>query len=343
MSRIKLKYVHQFVDRRSGKPRFYFRRRGFPRVPLPGLPGSEEFMAAYARALDAPLPHIKRTKPGTIGELVGFYLSSAKFLARPPSTQSTYRNIVERVRDEHGDKPVADLERRHLEAMLAAKATTPAAANHWLRLIKVLMAIAVKEGMRADNPAADIERLDARTDGFHTWTEAEIAQFEAHHPIGSKARLAFALLLFSAQRRSDVVRMGRKHVPGDLVDVVQQKTGRFIAIPLHPELAKILAATPAAITPTFLMTEYGKPFTAAGFGGWFRERCNEAHLPQECTPHGLRKAAARRLAEAGCSASVIASILGHTSLREVEIYVRAAEQERLARIGMAALIKGRPA
>ena len=137
--------------------------------------------------------------------------------------------------------------------------------------------------------------------------ESQISQFEAHYPIGSKARLAFALLLYTAQRRSDVVRMGRKHVRGDVVDVRQQKTGKLMPIPLHAELARIIAATLTAITPTFLMTAYGKPFTAAGFGGWFRERCDEAGLPKECTGHGLRKAACRRLAEAGCS-NVIAAI-----------------------------------
>jgi integrase len=152
--------------------------------------------------------------------------------------------------------------------MLAKKVKTPAAANHWLRLIKVLMALAVREGMRSDNPAADVEPLQVRSDGFHCWSEGQIAQFEAHHPIGSKARLAFALLLYTAQRRSDVVRMGRKHVRGDVVDVRQQKTGKLMPIPLHAEVARIIAATPTAITPTFLMTAYGKPFTAAGFGWW---------------------------------------------------------------------------
>ena len=58
---------------------------------------------------------------------------------------------------------------------------------------------------------------------------------------------------------------------------------------------------------------------------------SEAGLPQRCKPHGLRKAAARRLAEAGCSASEIMAITGHKTLAEVERYTRAAEQERLAR------------
>ena len=343
MSRIKLKYVHQFVDHRNGaaKARYYFRRPGFKRVPLPGLPGSPEFMDVYTLALagkqGAPLLGASRTKPGSMAALIALYLASPKFLAKAPGTQAAYRYTLERIRIEHGDKHVADLERGHIEAMLARKVRTPTAANFWLSRIKVLMSLAVKHGMRSDNPAADIDRIEVRSEGFHTWTEGEIARYETRHPIGSRARLALALLLYTAQRRSDVVRMGRKHVRGDIVDVRQQKTGKLIPVPLHPELACILAATPAAITPTFLMTAFGKSFTASGFGKWFRERCNEAGLPKECAAHGLRKAACRRLAEAGCSANVIASISGHTSLREVERYTRAADQERMARIGMAAL------
>ena len=170
--------------------------------------------------------------------------------------------------------------------------------------------------------------------------ESQISQFEAHYPIGSKARLAFALLLYTAQRRSDVVRMGRKHVRGDVVDVRQQKTGKLMPIPLHAELARIIAATLTAITPTFLMTAYGKPFTAAGFGGWFRERCDEAGLPKECAAHGLRKAAWQAFGRGGMQQRHCRD-QRHTSLREVERYTRAADQERMARIGMAALIKGR--
>ena len=106
---------------------------------------------------------------------------------------------------------------------------------------------------------------------------------------------------------------------------------------MHPALQAVLDATPNEHL-TFLTTEYGKPFTAAGFGGWFRERCDAAGLPKRCAAHGLRKAAGRRLAEAGCLANVIASILGHASLQEVARYTRAADQERMARTGMAAII-----
>jgi integrase len=345
MSGIRLKYVHQWVDKRNGgaKARYYFRRPGFKRIPLPGLLGSQEFMEAYqaalaGQALPRPMIGASRTKPGSISALVVSYLTSAAFLSLKAATQTTYRNILERFRREHGDKPVALLTRQHINAILAAKVSTPAEANHWLRLVKALMIFAVEDEWRPDNPTTGIKRIKNRTAGFHTWTEGEIAQFEAKHPIGSKARLALALLLYTAQRRSDVVRMGRQHVRGGVVEVRQQKTGALLAIPLHSELAKIIEATPNNDL-TFLTTSFGKSFTAPGFGNWFRDQCNEAGLPRHCAAHGLRKAACRRLAEAGCSANVIASISGHTTLTEVSRYTKAADQERLARTGIEAITR----
>jgi integrase len=343
VSRIKLKYIHQFVDKRRGgaKARFYFRRRGYPQVSLPGLPGSTEFNEAYERMLagSAELPiGPKRVRVGSIGALALAWFNSPEFRTLRLTTQRTYRRIVEKWLQQHGDKPLALLKREHVRAMLTERIGKPAAANHWLRLLKTMMHFAVTEGMRADDPTVGVNFIERRSNGFHTWTEDEIAQFEAHHAMGSKARLALGLLLYTAQRRSDVVAMGKQHVRSGIVQVRQQKTGIMVPIPIHPDLQAVLDATPTVGVKTFLVTAYGEPFTAAGFGGWFRERCDEAELPKRCTAHGLRKAACRRLAEAGCSANVIASISGHTTLREVERYTKAADQERMARMGMAAII-----
>src|SRR5262249_28072825 len=149
---------------------------------------------------------------------------------------------------------------------------------------------------------------------YHSWTEDEIAQFETQHLVGSRARLALDLLLYTGQRRSDVVRMGRHHVRDGMLQVIQDKGGVELQVPVLPALADTMAATADHLT--FLVTEFGRPFTAAGFGNWFRDRCNEAGL-RHCSAHGLRKAAARRLAEAGCTVHQIAAITGHTSLREI--------------------------
>ena len=163
-------------------------------------------------------------------------------------------------------------------------------------------------------------------------TEGEIEQFETRHPIGSKPRLAMAILLYTGQRRGDVVRMGRQHVRGGYLHVRQQKTGTKLEIPILLALQKIIDDTPNG-NMTFLTTHFGKPFSAAGFGNWFRERCDEAELPH-CSAHGLRKAASRRLAEFGCTVHEVAAITGHASLREVQRYTKGADQKRLAASAM---------
>lgn len=344
MASIRLPYVHSFVDH-NGHPRNYFRRPGFVRVTLPGLPGSTEFMEAYQAALagqTAPRHQIgaSRTVPGTVNALVVAYYNSAGFRSLAPITRSTYRGILEKFRVEHGDKRVGALRRSHIINMLAAKAVTPGAANHWLRMLRTLMRFAIDEGMREDDPTAYVRSIKTRKVGFPSWTEEEIAAFEAYHPIGTRARLAFALLLYTAQRRADVVRMGLQHIrvglEGPTLHVTQQKTNTELLIPLLPELQAVLDATRSEHL-TFLTTAYGRPFTAPGFGGWFRDRCDEAGLRKGCAAHGLRKAACRRLAEAGCSASQIAAISGHKTLREVQRYVEAADRTRLARSGMDAM------
>ena len=328
------KFVNGFIDR-HGKPRFYFRRPGFKSVPLPGLPWSPQFMEAYENALAGQPLQIaaSQTKPGTIRALAVSYFNSLAFRSMKPSTQSVYRNIVDRFCAEHGEKRAATLKRDHIIKLMATRAEKPESANGLRKVLRAMMKHAVDIGLREDDPTQDVKAIRVKSDGYHTWTEAEIEQFESHHRPGTRARLALALLLHTGQRRGDVVRIGRQHIRDGVVHVRQQKTGIELAIPIHPTLAAIIAETPADHL-TLLTTQTGKPFSAAGFGNWFRDRCNEAGLPH-CSAHGLRKAAARRLAEAGCTTHEIAAITGHASLREVQRYTKAADQARLARAAMA--------
>jgi integrase len=332
--RLKLpKYVHAYLDR-LGKPRHYFRRAGRKEVPLPGLPWSPEFMAACEHAMagqPAPIGGA-RVKPGTLRALAVSYFSSPAFRTLRPSTQYSYRNVIDRLCDEHGDKRAALMQREHVVRLLAARAATPRTANALRQALRALMQHAVEIGMRVDDPTRDVRAVPVKSDGYHSWTEAEIAQFERHHPVGSRARLAFALLLYSGQRRSDVVRMGRQHISDGALFVRQQKTGREVWIPIHAALTAIVAEAPGNLT--FLVTDQGKPYSAAGFGNWFRDQCRAAGL-RGCSAHGLRKAAARRLAEAGCTAHEISAITGHASLREVARYTEAADRRKLAVSAMA--------
>jgi integrase len=323
-------FVHEFIDR-HGRPRVYLRKRGCKRVPLPWPIGTREFVEAYQGAIaESPTPiGQSRTKPGSINALVQAYYASDEWAALAPQSQKTYRHILEHFREEHGDKPVALIERRHVRAMIGAKTSTPTAANKFRKLLLVLMRLAVEKGWRKDNPVAGLKGIRVKSEGFRTWSDEHIAQFEAKHEIGTKARLALALLLYTGQRRSDVVAMGRQHVRNGLLTIKQQKTGMEVSIPIHTELQKCLAAAPNEHL-TFLVTEYGWPFTPAGFTNWFRDRCADAGLPKGLSPHGLRKAMCRRLAEAGCTPHEIMAISGHKSLAEVTRYTEAASRARLA-------------
>jgi integrase len=325
------KFVQGFLDR-HGKPRWYFRRPGFKRVPLPGLPWSPEFMGAYEEALAGQITPVGSSlvRAGTMRALAVSYYNSLGFRSLKPSSQVIYRRIIDRFCREHGDKRTATLQREHIVKLMAAR--KPGSANSLHKVLHVMMQHAVEIGIRADDPTRDVRAVRVKSDGFHSWTDNEITQFERQYQIGSRARLAFALLLYTGQRRSDAVRMGRQHFRDGALQVRQIKTGAELLIPVHPTLAAIIAETPTDHL-TFLTTQFGQPFTAAGFGNWFREQCDSAGL-KHCSAHGLRKAAARRLAEAGCTEHEIAAITGHASLRQVEHYTKAVNQKKLAASAM---------
>ena len=302
---------------------------------LRGLPWSPSFMAAYEAALAGPRTAIgaERIKPGSVAAVVAAYLDSQQaFGSKSAGTQRMRRGILERFRTAYGDRPFALLPPEWIEALLDAK--PPHAARSWLVTLRSLCRFAVKRGWLRVDPTRDIKQRAIKGDGFHTWTEDEIAQFEAHHSIGSKPRLALALLLYTGQRRSDVVKMGRQHIRNGVLTVKQQKTGAALAIPVHANLQAVLDATPGEHL-TFLVTATGKPYGGNAFSAQFRNWCDEAKLPKHCKPHGLRKAACRRLAEAGCSGNEIMAISGHATLKELVRYTKAADQARLARNAMA--------
>jgi integrase len=321
---------------RHGKRRVRFRKAAFSAY-LTGIPWSDDFMRQYAAALEGVKQEVanigaERTIPGSFSALCVAYYRSADFHDLRPSTQRSRRNIIERFRTQHGDKPIARLTRAHLADIIGNMRQTPEAANNLLKVLRVMLNFAVGLDMVAVNVAVAVKRFRSKGDGYHTWSEAEVERFRNRFALGTRPRLALELLLGTAQRRSDVVRMGWQDLRGEVIAVRQQKTSTPLVLPIVPGLADALALTPRT-NLTLLMTERGAPFTAAGFGNWWRDQCNAAGLPQ-CSAHGLRKLAATRLANAGCSTDQIKAVTGHKSLSEVARYTKAADQERLARQAM---------
>src|SRR4051794_32474347 len=239
MTRFRLKYCHEFIDR-TGKLRRYVRLPGQSAVPLPGAPGSAEFMDAYREALAATRPTdigASRTRSGSVNAAIVAYYRDASFLSLAPGTQQMRREILERFRNSYGDRLIGGLQRVHIVNLLGQK--KPFAARNWLNTLRHLMQFLVATGHLGNDPTRDIRLPRARAGEIHSWTEIEIAQYESAHPIGSQPRLAEALLLYTAQRRSDVVTMGRQHIRDGVLIVRQRKTGTVLDIPIHPQLAAI--------------------------------------------------------------------------------------------------------
>lgn len=326
---IRLKYVHAFRDR-MGRMRYYFRRHGI-RTALPGLPGSNEFMAAYgAQLANAPKKVIPRPKaaPGTFDALAIRYFGSPQYLSLSVTSRTNYRRVIDGFLEEHGHRLVNGMTREHVDIIIGKMANKPGAGIILLKRVRTLVRYALALGWIDRDPTAGARSY--RSKEIHTWNEEEIVTFEKRWPEGSRERLAFALLLYTGQRGSDVHRMLWADYIGDSIRVAQQKTATKLTIPIHESLGRLLTSANRE-HPTILVTTFKKPFSVKGFGNMVSHAIRDAGLPRRCKPHGLRKAAARRLAEAGCSASEIMAITGHKTLAEVERYTRAAGQEQLAR------------
>jgi integrase len=336
VANIRLKFVKSYVDR-HGKIRHYIRKPGCKLAPLPGLVGSDEFMAAYASALEAAPKATteigaSRTRAGSVNAMVVGFLGSAQFGRLASTSQGQYRRILEGFRRQYGDLGIATLQRKHVVTMLDGKAAqTPTAARDLLRCLKLIVNYAISIGVTDSDPTTGVRVKLPRSDGFRAWGEEDIARFEATYPIGSKPRLALALLLGTAARIADVVRLGRGHVRDGAIHMVQQKSGAHVTVPLTSAVVEAINAAAPSEHVVFLLNEHGRAFTAHAFSKWFVKQCRRAGLDKGLSAHGLRKAACRRLAEAGCSANEIAAISGHASLREVARYTATADRMRLAR------------
>lgn len=339
-------YCVEDVDR-YGKARIYLRRKGRPKVRLDGVPWSTAFMDAYEAALaetetPAAPDRIARPAQGTWRWLCTEYLRrSAAYLTLEPPTRATYRRYLESTYDQPiapDDRrpfaivPIAKMTPRAIRAIRDRRLDTPAAANATLKIIRQVFAFALEEDLSTSDPTATVRNLRTHTDGHHTWTIEEANRFEAHHPVGSQARLAYALLLYTGARVSDVRLIGRQHIADGWLHFRPSKTSRTsgieVDVPILPALQEILDAAPAG-NMTYLTTHQHRPYSARGLSNRMRDWCDEAGLPQ-CSAHGLRKAGATIAAENGATEAQLMAIYGWTSPKQAALYTRKARRRKLA-------------
>jgi integrase len=357
MVTVRLRYVYQDVDR-HGNVRHYFWRKGSRKVRIRDALGTDDFFATYRRLLaepdDGTTATENQTRHRVLRETFRWlcleYFGSVAFGTLDSRTQRVRRRILETTFDEpiapgdsvtFADFPISRMTSKAVRVLRDRRVEKPEAANARIKAIRQVFAWGIEHEHVLANPARDVPYLRGKPGGFHSWTIEEVEKFEAHHAVGSRARLALALLLYLGQRRSDIVRLGKQHVRAGALVFTQVKgrnrAPKRLELPILPELQQIINSTPTGDL-SFLITQFGRPYTANGFGGWFRRRCDEAGLPH-CSAHGLRKAGAAIAAENGATESQLMAIFGWDTMKEAARYTRAARQAKLARDAMPLLMR----
>lgn len=354
-----LRYVYREVDR-HGRVRYYYRPGGRgKRFPVPD-PSSPEFAKRYLEltsdpaAASAPGPAAGRpvrAKAGTFRALCERYYAAPEFKGLADRTRRVRKLILESCfaepispgsSDLFSEFPTDRMTPKAIRVLRDRKAEFPEAANGRVKAIRQVFSWAVAAEEAERNPAKDVPYIQNATEGFHSWTVDEVNTFREHYPVGSKEHLALALLLYTGQRRSDVVKFGPQHIKNGWLTFTQMKNkGRkpvTLSLPVLPELQKVINATTTGDL-AFLVTDLGRPFTSNGFGNWMRKRCDRAGLP-DCSAHGLRKAGAAIAAENGATERQLMAIFGWSTMKEAARYTRAARQKVLAASGMKLLVEG---
>lgn len=347
-------YVSRFKDR-HGKERLRFRRAGYPSGYFTAPLGTEEFREEYHRfnnpeaiKIAAQQAAEARTIPGSVGDLQRQYYAVPTRLGPTATTQEKIRSVLDRgFFNGREDRLVRDIRFNHLEAIIAKRRIKfkneetgrheggVESARKLRKELVRLFKFASKIGMIGQSPMEHVERVTVaageRSKGFHSWSEAEISKYRKHHPIGTNARLAMELILWTDQRSIDSIHLGRQHIKDGRFQITQSKTGSTLVLAIAPQLLEAIVAMPSAPeNMCFLVNEWGRPFTRKGFGNKFRDWCDQAGLPH-CSAHGLRKATLRRMADLAMPNKTMKSLSGHVKDDEIELYTKAADQQRLAR------------
>jgi len=292
-------------------------------------------MQAYQDAMSGPALRPRAAKAGTLAALAAEFFASTEFANLKPSSQATYRMVLAPVLGLDGHRLVRDLPSDKARKIIQEiGANRPALANLTKSILRRVFSFAIATGQRRDNPFDIIPRYKIGT--HHTWSDDQLAAYEKRWPLGTRERLAYDILLYTAQRVGDAVRIQRSDIRNSVITIVQQKTGTEVFVPLHPALARSLSAGPAK--GFYLIADRnGRAITRRSLTRLIVIAAGAAGLPAECVAHGLRKAALRRLAEHGATSKQIAAVSGHKSLREIERYTQRADQQRLARAAISTL------
>lgn len=265
----------------------------------------------------------------TVGRVIREYKESSEFRTKlTDSSRKNYNVYLDIIGTSYHDVPIEDIRRSNLKRHRDAYQDRPGTSNKILATWSILLKHAVESEYIPYNPAWKIPRLDLGE--RKRWPDDAIDIAAKRFP--ERVKRAVFLALYTGQRVSDIIKMMWNDIGPDGIHVIQKKTKTELWIPVHANLRPLLAEWKgSATTLTILSNAYGRPWASSHALTEAFQRSREK-VPELTgfTLHGLRKAAAARLAEAGCSTHEIAAITGHTTLKEIERYTREANQKTRA-------------
>lgn len=329
MPRPRKPYTHREVTRHDTVV-WYFRKGKGPRIRLPGVFASKEFNAAYDRAMAGQTVEKRETAPqSSMRWLVDRYYESGRYEQLADNTKRNHRLLLEDVCKTGGRRSFRNATTADIQAGVMRRESTPRMAATYVSVMRALFRFAKDSGWISENPvSADIKAAQAKSDGFHTWTVEEVEAYQARHPVGTQARLAMDIFLYTGLRRSDAIRLGKQHIRGGVLAIRAKKNEAEITIPLLEPLRKSIEATKTGDL-VFLFNSRNQPWKANSFGYWFEARCLEAGVI-EGRAHGLRKAGATIAANNGATAFELTAMYGWSSIKMAEVYTRKADRVKLA-------------
>ena len=318
---------------RRGRWFHYYRRNDHEAsLGVHGLkPADPKVKAAYwaehARWQDMP-PKTTTPTTNTFAWGLDIYLSgNHKWADYAEGTKKSRMAIFRRYRKAAGSRSLSSITTGDIEAALYAKGGHGAANE--LKALKPVFHHLKKLRIIPKNPAADVELDTPAIKGFPTTSADEIEAFVKRWKVGTRERLIFDLGLYTGAARVDLARLGRHHIQGNLLTFCRQKSKVETHVPLTADLRSVIAHTPD-ISATFILNNYGKPYTKESLGNLYGDAARAAGITSRL--HGLRKAFCVYWAESGKTTHEIAAMSGHLSLAEVERYTKAADRKRIIQL-----------
>ncbi len=340
MARQRYQYV-QKQKTRHGRVVWYFRIGDGPRTRMKGEYGSPEFVTHWRSLIAGQETAVSTPSKFTLQWLVNKYEASAAFKALAPSTQRMRSNILKAVCETGGKMLVSQITRNTIASGRDRRAETPFAAINFMKVMGYLFEWAVDAGYARTNPVKDVKRPKAKVIGHTPWTYEDVAKFYEKHTLGSMARLAMDLLLFTGLRRSDVYRLGPQHIRDGVIEFRAKKNDEPLFIPVHPSLQKSIDACSISHMAFLTTPIQGRPFKSeASFGNWFAGVCAEAGVSARA--HGLRKLLAQIVAESGGSNAELKALFGWTTDAMAAHYIKNANAKKLAQSGAEKLKENMP-